>query len=159
LKEEVRLDDNSFFGELKNASTEQQEALMAELTRVLGADRVMATVSYKYGGQGHPVERRTEMGGVADGRTAYTYDDRGNPAGEVTIFVQREKQVDETEKEHFANENSQTACARHDYRYGAHGNWTGRVTSTLSETASGPQPGSIERREISYYATADLAVQ
>jgi YD repeat-containing protein len=131
---------------------------MAELTSVLGADRVMATVSYRYDDQGGPIERRTAIGGVADDRTVYTYDERGNPVGEVTIFVQREKQVDDTEK-NFANEKSRTTCARHDYRYDAHGNWTERVTSTLSETASEPQPSSIERREIGYYATADLAVQ
>ena len=44
LKEEMHLDDDAFaFGKVATASTEEREQLMAQLTKLLGADRVMAT--------------------------------------------------------------------------------------------------------------------
>src|ERR1700720_2274614 len=44
LKEEMHLDDDAFaFDKIASASTEEREQLMAQLTKLLGADRVMAT--------------------------------------------------------------------------------------------------------------------
>jgi hypothetical protein len=156
LKEEVHVDDAAF-GELKSASAEQRQGLMDQLTKLFGPDRVMASTSYLYDERGRRIEQRNKMADMADNRITYTYDDRGNPVDEVSIFLQRERQVDETGKEYFANESSQTTRVHYDYQYDAHGNWTERVTSTLSETSSTPQPSSIERREISYYPTPDPA--
>jgi hypothetical protein len=156
LKEEVHLGDD-VFGKIENASTEQREALMAQLTMLLGPDRVMASTSYLYDERGHQIERRTQMAGMADNRTTYTDDDRGNPVDEITVFIQREMQADETGNQHFGTENSQTSRAHYDYQYDAHGNWTERIVSTLAETSSTPQRSNVERREIGYYPNSDAA--
>jgi hypothetical protein len=152
LKEEMHLDDDAFaFGKIASASTEEREQLMAQLTKLLGADRVMATTSYRYDEGGRQVERRIQMANLGDTRTTYTCDDRGNAVDEVTVSGRREIQVDETGNEHFANESSETSRAHYDYRYDAHGNWIERITSFVAQSSSALQRSNIERRQISYY--------
>jgi hypothetical protein len=152
LKEEMHLDDEAFaFGEIASASTEEREQLMAQLTKLLGADRVMANTSYRYDEGGRQVERRFQMANLGDTRTTYTYDDRGNAVEELTVSGHREMQVDETGNEHFANESSETSRAHYDYQYDAHGNWIERIASFVAQNSSALQRSNIERRQISYY--------
>jgi YD repeat-containing protein len=156
LREEMHLDDDAFAsGEIARASTEERERLMAQLTKVLGADRVMATTSYRYDEGGRQIERRTQMANLGDIRTTYTYDDRGNAVDEVTVSGYREMQVDETGNEYFANESSETTSAHYDYQYDAHGNWIERITSSAAQNSSALQRSNIERRQISYYPNSE----
>ena len=156
LKEEMHLDDDAFAsGEIASASTEEREQLMAQLTKLLGADRVMATTSYRYDEGGRQIERRIQMANLGATRTTYTYDDRGNAVDEVTVSGQREMQVDETGNEHFGNETSETSSAHYDYQYDAHGNWIERITSSAAQNSSALQRSNIERRQISYYPNSE----
>ena len=156
LKEEMHLDDDAFaFDKIASASTEEREQLMAQLTKLFGADRVMATTSYRYDEGGRQIERRIQMANLGDTRTTYTYDDRGNAVEEVTVSVHREMQVDETGNEHFANETSETSSAHYDYQYDAHGNWIERITSSAAQNSSASQRSNIERRQISYYPNSE----
>jgi hypothetical protein len=156
LREEMHLDDDAFAsGEIARASTEEREQLMAQLTKVLGADRVMATTSYRYDEGGRQIERRTQMANLGDIRTTYTYDDRGNAVDEVTVSGYREMQVDETGNEYFANESSETTSAHYDYQYDAHGNWIERITSSAAQNSSALQRSNVERRQISYYPNSE----
>jgi hypothetical protein len=156
LKEEMHLDDDAFaFGKIASALTEEREQLMAQLTKLLGADRVMATTSYQYDEGGRQIERRIQMANLGDTLTTYTYDDRGNAVDEVTVSGQREMQVDETGNERFANESSETSSAHYDYQYDAHGNWIKRITSSAAQNSSPSQRSNIERRQISYYPNSE----
>jgi hypothetical protein len=157
LKEEMHLHGDAFrFGEIANSSTEEYEQLMAHLTKLLGADRVMAATSYRYDESGRQIERNIQMANLGDTRTTYSYDDRGNAVEEVTVSSRREIEVDQTGNEHFANEISETSSAHYDYQYDRHGNWIERITSSTSRTSSVAQRGSIERRQISYYPNSEL---
>ncbi len=156
LKEEMHLDDDAFAsGEIARASTAEREQLMALLTKVLGADRVMATTSYRYDEGGRQIERRIQMANLGDTRTTYTYDDRGYAVDEVTVSVRREMKVNETGNEHFANESLETTSAHYDYQYDAHGNWIERIASFVAQNSSVLQRSNIERRQISYYPNSE----
>ena len=157
LKEEMHLDDDAFAsGEIARASiTEEREQLMAQLTKLLGADRVMAITSYRYDEGGRQIERRIQMANLGDTRTTYTYDDRGNAVDEVAVSGHREMQVDETGNEYFTNESSETTSAHYDYQYDAHGNWIERITWSAAQNSSALQRSNIERRQISYYPNSE----
>lgn len=150
LKEDIHLDESSFGG-FGQASPEEREALMAAMTKLLGADRVMASTSYVYDNLGRTIERRIQIASLGDDRTTYQYDDHGNPVEEVRVNTQREMQSDESGNSHLINETSQTNRIHYDYQYDAYGNWTERIVSSRSDNSSPLQCSNVERREISYY--------
>jgi antitoxin component YwqK of YwqJK toxin-antitoxin module len=138
--------------ELENASAEERDAAVTMIRNLFGANQVMSSTTYAYDAKGHLIERRTCTGQLGDHRSAFCYDDHGNPIEETDQHTSREMQMDETGNLHPTKENSHKQHVRFEYRYDDHGNWTERIVWNRWEANPNFERSNVERREITYYA-------
>jgi hypothetical protein len=92
------------------------------------------------------------MGGLAEDRTAFRYDEHDNPIEQTTERRSREASVEEDGTLRYSEDHLNVQHTRFEYRYDARGNWTERIVSIRPEPDTHFQRSNIERRAITYHA-------
>jgi YD repeat-containing protein len=143
LLEQMQLGETPLFPEAGDAA--------AAMAKLLAPDNFLSSTIYAYDEAGRLIERRRQMGPIADHRTTWRYDGHDNRIEETAEETSREMQIDEEGNCNPVNERSHRRHLRYDYRYDEQGNWTERVVWLRLEPNPEFQPSNVERRQIAYY--------
>ncbi|HEY7392693.1 MAG TPA: hypothetical protein VH640_29505 [Bryobacteraceae bacterium] len=154
VKTELLFGDRLPFSETA-AEAEKPSMPKAEvLAKVFGPSQALSITTYSYNENGLRVERTIRMGLLGGERTAFRYDNHGNPIEESRTHENREYGSDEQGELHITKEYSDAQHTRYEYQYDAHGNWTERVIWSRQEPNPNFERRNVERREIVYYPLA-----
>ncbi len=128
-------------------SADDREQLLA-LARLAFA--TMRT-TYEYDAEGRLVSRTQRMGLLAEDRTAYSYDERGNAIEEFTASVNRDMNLDAEGRPQTGADTTRWHDIRLAYEYDGRGNWKARIVRNRFTKDAEFEPSNVEWRTIEYY--------
>jgi hypothetical protein len=157
LSEEVRFGGQFPFPELEKDLSKRPPEEAAQLAAVISnvfARQTLHATEYAYDRHGRVLEKSMRMGTLGETRTTFRYDDRDNPIEEIQEDQNREVGADADGTLRTRNEKVQRHYGRFEYQYDSEGNWTERIVSNRLEPSPTFQRTNVERRQITYYASA-----
>jgi len=100
---------------------------------------------------GSGVSRTQRMGLLAEDRTAYSYDERGNAIEEFTASVNRDMNLGAEGRPQTGADTTRWHDIRLAYEYDGRGNWTARIVRNRFTKDAEFEPSNVEWRTIEYY--------
>jgi hypothetical protein len=156
LSEEIQLRGQIPFPDLEkqleSSPPEERERAIVTFASLFGPTQTFSKTTYTYDQTGRRFEQSISLGGVAEERTIYRYDDHDNPIEQTNENRSREANLGEDGTLHYSADQLVIHHTRFEYRYDAQGNWTERIASTRLEPNPDFQRSNIECRVITYYA-------
>jgi hypothetical protein len=107
--------------------------------------------TYEYDAEGRLVARTQQMGLLAEERSTYIHDERGNPIEEFHESVNREMSLDAEARPHTGANTTRWHQIRLSYEYDGRGNWTARTLRHRFTKNAEFEPSNVEWRTIEYY--------
>jgi hypothetical protein len=111
----------------------------------------LIATSFSYDGKGRVIERRMAMGGLAERRYLFRYDEYDNPVSQTSEERSREVGYADDGSVQMPNDQTHWSETQFTYVYDARGNWIERIVSSRQRPDAPVTRSSIERRTIEYY--------
>ena len=108
---------------------------------------------HRYDAQGRRVETHGRLGPIGENRKTVSYNERGDPVGEINEDESREYAIDEQGglAAKPGSEKVSRSEARIHYEYDPRGNWVKKVVESRGATTQEFTTASVESRTLTYY--------